>query len=263
MVVASMCNSVAVTPRAVFSVKRALAYDGPLFIVRPVFSDEKCEVVADAAGELRFGNGALVKQTLMHNAFLVDTWCDQSGNGRHAHQEDKFKQPYLAVSEEGGFTVDFKYGRYLTLPDATLPAGDNPFSVVFKHGEINNLTGGVLGSGVYTSQGASNAIRRSGDGYVNYFWGNDLHTGRGTYAKGNVVSFMLTAGGRHTSAINGVPDASREGVQRYSAPLNTTIGKTYGENEFLNGTLDFLYITEGVSPMRVSLETGEWGVHGF
>ena len=251
--------SIAVVPRAVFSVKKEIeSYDGPLFIVRPVFSDEKLEVLADANGELRFRNNQWNKHTLAQNAHLIDTWCDQSGAGRHARQADKFKQPYLALTEDGAVTVDFKYGRFLSLPDGTIPAGNAPFGVMFKHGEITNPTGGVIGSGVYGSQGATNAIRRSGNGYVNYFWSNDLHTEQGTYKKGNVVSFFLSAEGRHSAFINGAKDAFREGVQRYSAPTDTTIGKTYGEGEYLNGTLDFLYITEEPAPLGVVLQTGEW-----
>ena len=254
-----MQNSfVATTPRAVFAVKKVIPnYEGPIFLVRPVFTSDPIEV-DDDNGTLRLKTtGQKLEDLLLTTAYMIDTVFDQSGNGRHAKQADMFKQPYLAFTD-GTFVIDFKYNRWLDLPDETIPAGDSPFTVLVKHGEITNPNGGIIGSGEYECTSTANAIRRSGDRYVNYFWSNDLYTDSDTYKPGNIVSFIFTADKKHVSAINGVENHRRENVQRYGSPRNTTIGKTYGENEYLNGTLEFLYITEGVTKCMVSFETGKW-----
>ena len=247
-----------VTPRAIFAVRKVIQnYQGPIFLVRPVFTSDPIEVIDDK-GTLRLkSNNKSLAELLQSTAYMVDTVFDQSGNGRHATQKDMFKQPYLAYTD-GTFVIDFKYNRWLDLPDETIPAGDSPFTVMVKHGEITNPNGGILGSGEYECTSTANAIRRSGDRYVNYFWSNDLYTDRDTYKPGNVVSFIFTADKKHIAGINGAENRRRENVQRYGSPRNTTIGKTYGENEYLNGTLEFLYITDGVTPSMVSFDTGEW-----
>ena len=259
MQAASSHSFAAAKPRAVFSVRKAIpSYTGPIFQLRQVFGD-KVFTVIDKNGSLWTKCGQPLNDMLDHTAYMVDTWYDQSGNGNHAKQADKYIQPYLAKKKAGEFVVDFKYGRYLDIPNGTVPAASEPFSVVFKHGEITNPIGGVLGSGVYAcGDGNANAIRRCRDKYVNYFWNNDLYTEPGSYKSGNVVSFVFSPNGKHTSGINGVPNKSRVAVQRFASPVNNTIGKTYGDNEYLNGELEFLYITEDVAKKWVSLETGEW-----
>jgi hypothetical protein len=159
--------------------------------------------------------------------------------------------------------VDFKYNRFLTLPDGTLPEGNAPYGVTFKHGDITNPTGGILGSGEYSSKNSANAIRRSGNKYVNYFWDNDLQSAENTYAPENVVSFLVSSKHKQVSAINGVVSTVKENATRFSSPINTTIGKTFGEKEYLNGELYFLYINEGAASQSVSIKTGKWEQSAF
>jgi hypothetical protein len=146
-----------------------------------------------------------------------------------------------------------------------MPAGDAPFGIVFKHGAIDNVIGGVLGSGEYQAHNAANAVRRDSGGYVNYFWGNDLRTGPNTYRPGNVVAFVLSRQGqRHSAIVNGKLNASRTHVVgRFSSPFHATIGKTYGDNEYLNGTLHFLYILNEAMPREMLLATGVWRESGI
>ena len=254
-----MQNSfVAAAPRAVFAVKKVIPhYEGPILLVRPVFTSDPIEVIDDNGTLTLKSNGQKLKDLLLTTAYMVDTWYDQSGLGRHARQADMFKQPYLAYTD-GVFSVDFKYNRWLDLPDETLPAGEEPFSIIAKHGEITNPNGGIIGSGEYHGNNSCNALRRSGDQYVNYFWFNDLYTAKDSYKPGNIVSFIYTADKKHVSAINGKESSRRENVQRYGSPRNTTLGKTYSEHEYLNGTLEFLYITDEVAPSLVSYVSGEW-----
>ena len=245
-------------PKAVYSVRKAIpSYKGPIFRVRYVFKDAT-EEIFDEGGVLRTNSGIPLACLSKPNVYMVDTWFDQSGNNLHAVQKDKAKQPYLVLKENNGYVVDFKYCRYLTLPDGTVPCGAEPYSVIFKHWDIANPIGGVLGSGNYECHSACNAIRRNGNAYVNYLWSNDLHTTGGSYKPGNVVAFIFSSAKKHASSINGEINVTRGNVNRFSSPENNTIGKAYGENEYLNGELEYLYITEEVSRTNVSLASGIW-----
>jgi len=245
-------------PKAVYSVRKAIpSYKGPIFRVRYVFKDAT-EEIFDEGGVLRTNTGTPLACLSKPNVYMVDTWYDQSPNALHAVQKDKAKQPYLVLKENTGYVVDFKYCRYLNIPDGTVPCGAEPYSVIFKHWDIANPIGGVLGSGNYECHSACNAIRRNGNGYVNYFWSNDMHTTGGSYKPGNVVAFIFSSEKKHVASVNGEINATRENVNRFSSPANNTIGKTYGENEYLNGELEYVYITEEISRRHVSLTTGAW-----
>jgi hypothetical protein len=108
------------------------------------------------------------------------------------------RRPFLVCEPGGVLKMDFKFKRFFMLPDKTIPAGDSPFTILLKHLEITNPIGGIIGSGEYAAHNAVNAIRRAGDTYVNYFWGNDLGTGPHTFKEGNVLAFAITHKGRHT-----------------------------------------------------------------
>jgi hypothetical protein len=249
---------VAADPRAVFNVRKVIpSYEGPIFLVRYMLRDET-ERIFDKHGVLQSEDGTPLTLLSKPAVYMVETWYDQSGNELHATQPDKYTQPYLTVKETGEYAVDFRYCRFLNLPDGTVPCGNIPHSVIFKHGEITNPIGGVLGSGNYESHSACNAIRRNGDAYVNYYWSNDLHTERNSYKPGNTVAFIFSSNRKHGSVINGKLNAARTGVSKFSAPSNNTIGKTYGDTEYLNGELQFLYITEEVARANVSIVTGIW-----
>ena len=249
---------VAADPRAVFSVKKVIpSYEGPIFMLRYVLKDET-EKIFDRDGVLQSEKGTPLAMLSKPSIYMVETWYDQSGNELNATQPDKYMQPFLNLKETGEYVVDFRFCRYMNLPDGTVPCGNTPHSIIFKHGEISNPIGGVIGTGNYECQSACNAIRRSGDAYVNYFWSNDLLTTHGSYKPGNTVAFIFSSNGKHGSVINGKFNATRENVSKFSWPSANTIGKTYGDNEYLNGELQFLYITKEIARKSVSLVTGMW-----
>ena len=249
----------AVAPRAVFSTKQAFpTYNGPLFLLSSMRGNNAFFQVFDDNGVLRTSSNELLSDVLAHQACWIQIWYDQSGHGRHAKQPDQARQPFLALKGDGLVVVDFKYNRFLLLPDATLPPGSAPFSVLVRHGDIMNPTGGILGSGDYSSKNAVNAIRRNGNSYVNYFWDNDLHTTENTYKPNNTISFSLSSSSKHSAFIRGVLDMTKEKVTHLSSPQHTTIGKTFGEDEYLNGELEFLYIMDEPAPLWVSYQTGQW-----
>jgi hypothetical protein len=108
---------VAADPKAIYSVKKVIkSYGGPIFRVRYVFKDAT-EEIFDEGRVLRTNSGTPLVCLSKPNVYMVDTWYDQSPNALHAVQKDKAKQPYLVLKENTGYVVDFKYCRYLTLPD--------------------------------------------------------------------------------------------------------------------------------------------------
>ena len=243
----------AAKPRAIYDVKRAIpGYVGPLLRVR------HCELnmVADWSPEMA--------DFLGKSAAAVEVWYDQSGNARHAEQPDPALQPFLRVLPNGTPVVDFRVNRFLRLPPGTVPYGGAPFSILFKHGDIDNPIGGVIGSGVYGVKHLANAVRRDYSRYVNYFWDDDIKTPEGTYAAGNVVAFTYSAHNTRAAVVNGeVVTRNAAQTSRFSHPEDNTLGKSYGNNEYLNGDLEFVHITEEIAPLSVLFMTGEWVGGGF
>ena len=234
-------TKVSACPRAVFSTSRVIAeYRGPLFRVSSMTAERDIMEGFDTSMP------------------MISVWYDQSGCGRHAIQPVHARRPMLLSN-----LVDFKNNRFLMLPDKTIPAGDEPFTIMFKHWDIMNPVGGVIGSGEYNAHNAVNAIRRNGNNYVNYFWGNDMQTEANSFREGNVVTFAIKTKDhrtQHSAFVNGILNATRQDViGRYSSPINTTIGKTYSENEYLNGSLEFLYVLDEFTEHRdVALDSGAW-----
>jgi len=230
---------VSACPRALFSTKRVIAdYKGPLFRVTNFNSERDIFDGFDVSMP------------------MVSVWYDQSGENRHAIQPIHARRPMLVSS-----LMDFKNNRFFMLPEKTIPAGDEPFTIMFKHWDIANPIGGIIGSGQYEAHNAVNAVRRNGDNYVNYFWGNDMHTQPQSFKEGNVVTFAIKTKDhrtQHSAFVNGILSATRQDViGRYSSPINTTIGKTYSENEYLNGSLEFLYILDEFTENRdIALDSG-------
>jgi hypothetical protein len=170
----------------------------------------------------------------------VTTWYDQSGRGNHATQADEAAQPVLCAGDGGGARLNFVGGRFLHLPDGTVPCGDSHYTVVCKHGSIENSVGGWLGSGRYGHAGEVNAFRRGGGGYVNYWWSNDCFMDA-CYKPGSVVACTYDGACRR-GYVNGVPvTAAPVAEGRRGGREANTVGVTNG-NEFLNGELHSLLV---------------------
>jgi hypothetical protein len=278
----------AATPRAVYSTRLVNPEYGaaPLFLIRHTETQQRAEVCwihgePKTCPVLDFNEQGPRENFTPLDAFLADasafveTWYDQSGNGSHATQLDPSAQPFLRrsksnplanlINNSNTFVVDFHATAFLRLPDGTVPYLDAPYTVLVKHGPIKNLTGGILGSGLYGSRNICNAFRRSGDNYVNYWWNNDAFSKQNTYAQNNIVAFSYNRGKRNIY-VNGEdktqcdPAENATGIfsgTRFSSPENNTLGVT-NTTEFLNGELEFLYILDNVSDTLVSLKTGTW-----
>jgi quinol monooxygenase YgiN len=119
----------------------------------------------------------------------VITWYDQSGKGNHG-------------IAQGTVTFDYVNKRvvlgtdgYFSLPDGTVPYGDDPYTMIFDHGSSTDDNGVIISSGYIGSNRKSNVFRRTtarhttNYKYTNSWYGDDFFTDDYTYNPMQVVTF--------------------------------------------------------------------------
>lgn len=166
---------------------------------------------------------------------FVDTWYDQSGQSRHATQTNTTLQPKINLTNN---TIDFRTGKYLVLPDATVPTGSGAYTLLAKHEEIITTGGGIVGGGNFGTNTQALALRRDVSKYRAYWWGTDIEFG--TFANGNVVAETYD-GTTRRGYVNGALAGTFSGSGRNTQAGNNRIGFT-GLSEFLNGSLYYVFI---------------------
>lgn len=231
-----------------FSLARvSRTYFGPSVRIRRSTDNAEADFYGDPLGNLGLGiNATSTSLTSWLNGAtgFVRTWYDQSGQGKHATQTNTALQPIVSQSS---YWIDFKYsdanGRYMNLPDGTVPSGNSSYTVIVKHGSItgpSNLpsNGGWLsgGSGAYNQ---ANNFRRKADGYWNYWWNIDAGIDT-TVTSGNVVTWRYDGANRFGS-VNSSLFSVTPSSNRNSTTVNNRIGTTI-VNEHLNGELYYLFI---------------------
>jgi hypothetical protein len=116
---------------------------------------------------------------------FVETWYDQSGNGRDSTQTTAARQPIIV--EEGTFQDGLKFthtdttnGKRLFVPRSAAQLGD-PFALVFvgkvtaSDSSVNNLLGGTRGVSSYAAGTAGISIKSS-NGTVSFVNEEDSST---------------------------------------------------------------------------------------
>jgi hypothetical protein len=98
----------------------------------------------------------------------ITIWYDQSNIGNNATQTNTSAQPIVNITNK---LITFPDNCYFNLPDGTVPYNNSAFTITFKHGVINSLYGGFIGSGNYGNDNQTNAIRmHEGNSYDNYWF---------------------------------------------------------------------------------------------
>lgn len=252
-----------------YSTRRLLTtYNGPVIRVRRSIDNVEADFYEDPGRSLSTSasGGTSLSSWLSVSTAFVTRWYDQSGNGRDASQTNVSLQPTISPDMPGivNFTYADANGRWLTLPDGTVPSGNSAFTVTCRHGVINKTNGGWLGSGAYGTVNGVNAFRRTGspeandtstdvsNSYHNYWWGQGVFSRPGYYAPGNVVTFTydgttLANGSVFVNGTNLVNEifSGTTSAARNSTTTNCTIGVT-NSTEYLNGELNYLYIFNAV-----------------
>ena len=244
------------TFQALFStVHLGTSYAGPLFTVRRGSDDATLDFHGDAHGNLVSPDGQALQRWLGGALAYVAAWHDQSGNGRHATQATPATQPILDTSK---LCLDFRTGRFLNMPDGTVPTGNSRYTLVAHHGILDMSLGGNPLNGSGLIQGGTPGtphealmLRRELDRYANNWWSNDAASDVGTYAIGTsiAVTYDQTKRAFFTRAAGGTAYAAAGaitvGIGRASTDGNNYIGFVASgdsSKQFLNGDLHSAYI---------------------
>jgi len=200
---------------------------------------------ADRLGNLLTApvTGQTLASWLAGGTGYVTTWYDQSGRGNNATQATAANQPKIDLVNK---QIDFKPSAYFDLPNGTVPFGNSNYTMIVKHNTINTTWAGIIGSGTYGTQNATNAIETNTT-YTNYWWSNDMSGG--AYAQGSIISAKYDNTIGRTLYVNGTSVATNANKNRNSTNIQNTIGTDLrgnqgqgGGNRYLNGELYYVFL---------------------
>lgn len=232
-------------------------YTGPTVNIRRstdnVSADFYANITGDLGLELNATGQSLVNWLAGASAF-VTRWYDQSGKNNHAYQKTTSAQPTINLISK---FVNFAVNQFLYLPDGTVPYDNSPYTLIIKHDELGNATGGMLGSGKYGTNNSCNAIRRNTNGYTNYWWSSSADIVSG-YLAGNVVTYEYD-GSNVYGYINGILQSKTPLTTRTSTSVNNTLGVT-NTTEWMTGGMYYCYIfNKAISDSdRLKAEASLW-----
>jgi len=219
-------------------------YTGPIVQLRRDTDNQILDFYGNYGGVLTSLKGQVVQSWAAGTIAYVVKWYDQSGCANHANQYSSNVQPILNyISGQ----VDFKFSRYLNLPNGTVPAVNSQYTVVLRHNTLGfgipvttNSTAGILNSGTQTITTQSGNANSSfsctavSGAYADN-WATSIQTASGWYSSNNTVSYVYNLANRYiyTNGISAVtPLAS-------SSHANTTANNAIGASggQYLNGEL--------------------------
>ena len=228
--------------RGIYSCRRINTnYTGPTFNIRRGSDNVTQDFYANGNGDLGTTLGATgqsLPEWLGMSLPYVATWYDQSGQGRHATQGTTANQPiYRAGSKRVYFSGS---PVFLNLPSGTVPMNIS-YTFIARHGFNENSGGGIIGAGGNgnnTSQ-VNNFRLDGGNGYWNYWWGNDSGPNANVLKAENTVVVRYdgpTTSGTTFWFINGNAYGSsvRSGFNGFAG--NEAIGRTTA-SEFFQGPM--------------------------
>jgi hypothetical protein len=245
--------------RGIYALYRANNnYVGPMVQIRRSSDNVTQDFYANIAGNLGTlydGAGTTYTSWIGASTAYVRTWYDQSGNGFHATQTTTTYQPIMAADASGRYYVDSQNSSTQFLQMSTtgpIPTGSSNYSLVVRHGSINNTNNGVFLSGGrpgVTNQ--SNALRCAyvnGYGYNNYWWANELYFGsNSSITTGNTIAATWDGTTRrgYISA-NGAMTMTTISNTSGSTGINVATAQQYlfkeGAGVHLNGQIYHAYI---------------------
>jgi hypothetical protein len=231
--------------RALYSLKLMnSSYTGPVLNIRRSSDNTNSDFYSDLYGKLNTlanGYGTNLTTWLNGSTAFVQTWYDQSGNGRHATTNSTSIQPTLiAGNNTNEYFIYFDGSQYLQCYSwiPILPTGNSPFTTGVRHGVVTS-NGGVFFGNEFSGNRTNNAIiRSSSTNYQNTSSANDLTFG--TYANSQTVS--ITYNGSSRTAYVNRKVAGSNSASFNVQNTNTHIGylSTYGG--YLIGSIMQVYV---------------------
>jgi hypothetical protein len=163
----------------------------------------------------------------------ITQWTDLSGNSNNATNSSAY--PIYNTPNKG---VNFTGGKYLTLPNNTIPSGDNNYHifVVLTPTDSSSSPQFILGALDNTSSPGSNTINTFYTTTNNYkqSWnnGSDLTSSSYTIGSKQIVSFEYISSVNRTTFLNGSNIANDLPSARNSSVNNNLIGGLLGNQTF-------------------------------
>jgi hypothetical protein len=225
-----------------------ISYTGQIFTFRRSSDSVIADFYVSRSGEIKNAAGDLTTWA-SSNTIYVTKWWDQSTNGKHAEQTTTLNQPTFDTIKK---CIKFDgTTQFFNLPDNTIPSGNNNYTVIIKHGIVNNsshtigTSAGLLGSGT-NNDGNSNSFAVVENKYSNFWYIRNALETKGTYSANNTVTWKYT-GSKIFLYTNGTYTASGDIVSpRNSVVSNNYIGRadpSIGQYlKMLNGELYYISI---------------------
>jgi hypothetical protein len=218
----------------------SLTYIGAIVQLRRVSDNLSTDFFTDSSGVLTNGAGQTPAVWAPTGTLYVTVLYDQSGNANNATQNDTTQQP---VYDGARGLIDFTTGNTrLELPDGTVPFGNMSYSVVVRHGVINNVNGAWLSSGVELNYQA-NTFRRSNTTSYRSSWQAADFDAAG-YLANSTTTFTYNNSAKISVAyINGTiaGSSTRGNLTRNSSTANNYIGWSPSEG-YWNGEMYHLLV---------------------
>ena len=182
----------------------------------------------------------------------ITQWIDNSGISNNAVNPDDYNPSYDSVN----LGVSFTGGKYLYLPDGTIPTNDNNYHIFIV------LTTSDSSSGPQFILGSIDDISTPGTNMSNTFWtvtnsydqswnnNNDLISNSYIPNNKQIVSFEYISEVNRTTYINGVVEANDLPVPRNSTSYNNLIGGLLQNQTFTNLIHEIIIYTNQLSTIQ-------------
>jgi len=209
------------------------AYTGPLISVRRSQDNSNNDFYGDLNGNLSNLSGTSITSWLSATSpastGLISKWWDQSTRGNHATQNTDVSQ---ALYNSAGY-ITFGTGKYLSLPDGTVPGSNSKYTMAYRHNTIDGGTAGtnrmILASGYNSNnQGIFLAFIGGNPITTNAFYRDDWRansTQGSNYAIGNTFATVYNQTNA-TSYLNGImfPEGPIPKSNQTNPSINNYIG---------------------------------------
>lgn len=219
-------------------------YSGPIANVRRSSDNVTSDVYVDIFGN--YWSNAAMTTTLSSFAgsdtLFIPTLYDQSGSARNATQITLASQPKLDFVNR---LLDFKPSAWMSMPDATVPIGNNPYTLYVRHGTINSISGGFMMAGNISVNNQVISFRRSiaaGEGYDLHWRGNPGDLNFGAYAPNQSVAQTYDQAVRR-SYVNGSLLLTVASTGKNTQAISNRLAwSTNSVSDVLNGELQSVFI---------------------
>lgn len=146
-------------------------FSSPVKVLNIISNGNTIDVYSDIGKNLTVTGGASLSDWLKGSIGYINTWYDQSGNGRDATGVSGYgSQPFVDAVNK---CVDATLSGYFYLPIGTVPHTGN-YTVIVKHGPTTDPSAGVWGGGLPGDK-TTNSLRLNFNG-IKYgydaFWYN-------------------------------------------------------------------------------------------